>query len=155
MNLSGTSRSQCCWALANNYIVAADRLLENPTPQTFVPALFLLAHALELHFKAFLMDRGISERKLKSREIGHDLVACFRESRNNGLSKFLSLTKQQICQIIRVNRYYQEKQLEYFVPIAKHFGSVDEFHDIVAKVSKAVFDPITEDDFRALADKAI
>jgi len=152
--LSGTSKAQCCWALANNYIVAADLLLKRPTPQTSVPALFLLAHALELHLKAFLMAKGISESRLRSRDIGHNLVACFRESREQGLLRILSLTKKEVCQIIRINRYYRGKQLEYFAPTAKRFGSIDEFQATVEKISRAVSAPITFDDFRELSSEA-
>ncbi len=78
-NMSNSSKAQCCWALANSYLSAADQLLENSSGQVFVPILYLLGHSLELHFKAFLISQGIPEKKLKSREFGHNLIACLLE----------------------------------------------------------------------------
>ena len=141
--------------MANGYLTAASKLLANSSGQTFLPALFLLAHALELHFKAYLISRGVSETRLRSRELGHDLVACFREGKVHGICTYLALSKEQVYQLVRVSRYYQGKQLEYFAPASKRFGSVEAFRVIVEQVSKAVFNPIAEGDFRALSSKAI
>jgi len=64
----------------------------------------------------------------------------------------VSLSRPQVRQIARVNLYYQEKHLEYFAATAKRFGSIDKFQLIVEQISKAIFNPITEQDFRALAN---
>ena len=149
--MSDTSKAQCWWALANSYSAAADQLLENPSGQVFVPLIYLLGHSLELNFKAFLISQGAPEKKLKSREFGHDLVACLRECKKQGLCKHLPLTSPQVRQIVKVNRYYQEKHLEYFTATAKRFGSVESFRNIVSQTSRAVFNLITEEDFRALS----
>ena len=85
-----------------------------------------------------------------ARDLGHNLVACFRQCRSRGLCRYLFLERSQVRLIVRVNRYYQEKHLEYFTAINKQFGSIMEFELIVEQVSNAVFNPITEQDFRSL-----
>jgi hypothetical protein len=59
-----------------------------------------------------------------------------------------------IAQVVRVNRYYSDKELEYFVPWAKRFGNLDALSETVATVAAAVFAPITEGTFRALSKPA-
>lgn len=85
-NFPDSARAQCCWALANSYSSAAVQLLQNPSAQVFVPTLFLLGHALELHFKAFLASQGMPDKQLRSRDIGHNLTACLRKCKERGLS---------------------------------------------------------------------
>lgn len=144
--------AQCYWALANSYSAAAEQLLANPSSKLIVPILYLLGHSLELHFKAFLVLHGIEEKQL-AQEFGHDLVASLRECKKHGFCNSILLTYNQVRQIVRVNHYYQGKQLEYFFATAKCFGAVNGLQDIVSQVSKAMFNPITNDTFRALASK--
>ena len=148
---SKPSIAQCVWALANSYSDAANLLLQNPAPQVFIPALYLLAHSLELHFKAFLISKGIEEKKLKNHEVGHNLTLCLKLCKKHGLYNYLSFSLSQARQIIKINRYYQEKQLEYFTASAKQFGSIEYFQEIVSQTSKAIFNPITDEDFYALS----
>lgn len=143
-NLPNSARAQCCWALANSYLSAATRLLKDPSGQAYMPILFLLGHALELHLKAFLALQGMTDNQLKRPNLRHNLIGCLRECRERGLFRYLSLSLRQVRQIARVNLYYQEKHLEYFTATAKRFGSIDEFQLIVEHVSKANFNPITD-----------
>ena len=152
-NLSDTESAQSYWALADGFSTAADQLLSNPPGQKILtPILYLLGHSLELHFKSYLILQGVSEKKL-SKDIGHNLVNCLRLCNQLGLYKHLSLTYSQTRQIVRVNRYYQGKQLEYFYSTAKQFGVIENFRNIVSQTSKAVFSPITEINFRLLSKK--
>lgn len=147
--LPGEQHAQCCWALANSYYAAAARLLETGGGETFMPSLFLLLHALELHLKAFLFSQGMNDKQLRA--FSHDLLACLRACHERGFSKHVNLSWREHMQIARVNRYYKSKELEYFVPRAKSFGSVENLSGAVDRVSKGVFNPITENTFRALA----
>lgn len=147
--LPSEQHAQCCWALANSYYSAAARLLEAGGGETFMPSLFLLLHALELHLKAFLFSQGMNDKQLRA--IGHDLLACLRACQERGFSKHIHLSWREQMQIVRVNRYYKSKELEYFVPRTKSFGSVANLAGTVDRVSKGVFNPITENTFRALA----
>lgn len=151
---SKSSTAHCFWALANSYSVAANLLLQNPTSQVFIPALYLLAHSLELHFKAFLISKGIEEKELKKHEFGHNLTSCLKLCKTHGLYNHLSFSLSQVRQIIKINRYYQEKQLEYFTATAKQFGSIENFQTIVNQTSRAIFNPITDEDFYELSKNA-
>ena len=150
-SLSAEQSAQCCWALANDYYTAAVRLLQASGRETLMPLLFLLMHALELHLKAFLISRGMKEKQL--RKISHDLLACLRECQEHGFFKHVHLSWREQMQIVRVNRYYKTKELEYFVPRAKRFGSAEDLAAAVHRVSKNVFNPITEITFRSLAQE--
>ena len=150
--LPAEEHAQCCWALANSYSAAATQLLQAGVAGTLMPSLFLLLHAFELHLKAFLFSQGMDDRQLRA--ISHDLVACLRACSEWGLSKYVALSWRDQMQIARLNRYYKHKELEYFVPRAKGFGSIENLLDVVAQVSKGVFNPITEDTFRSLSKEA-
>jgi len=144
--------AQSVWALGNSYAAAAHVLMHGGKANTFRPTLFLLLHALELYLKAFLFSRNVSEKELKN--IRHDLVACMRACRTHNLSKLIFLPRRTIIQVVRINRYYREKELEYFTPRARRFGSLDDLAETVAKVAAAVFEPISEGTFRALSKPA-
>jgi HEPN domain len=142
-------QAQCCWALANSYSAAASHLLQDGGAETFLPCVFLLLHALELHLKAFLISKGVSDKQL--RVLGHDLLACLRACKEQGLGQHIEMSWQQLTQIARANAYYKEKELEYFVPQAKRLGNVERLLKSVEQLAKAVFNPITEKSFRALS----
>lgn len=147
--LRSEEQAQCCWALANGYLAAASQLLKAHSAETLLPSLFLLLHALELHLKAFLFSQGMSEKQLRA--IGHDLLACLRACNERGFTSHIALSWVEQLQIVRLNLYYREKELEYFVPRAKRFGSVERLRKVVERVAKAVFNPVTAESFRALS----
>ena len=148
-SLLSEQHAQCCWALANSYYSAAARFLEADGGETFMPSLYLLLHALELHLKAFLFSQGMNDKQLRA--IGHDLLVCLSACRKRGFFQHVHLSWRELMQIARLNRYYKSKELEYFVPRAKSFGSFVNLAGVVDRVSRAVFNPITENTFRALA----
>ena len=149
--LPAEEHAQCCWALANSYYAAAGRLLDADVAETFMPSMFLLLHALELHLKAFLLSQGMNDKQLRA--LSHDLVACLRACQDRGLSRHVSLSWGDQMQVARLNRYYKNKELEYFVPRAKSFGSVESLSGVVLRVSKGVFNPITANTFRAMSQE--
>lgn len=142
-------QAQSSWTLGNSYASAAVLLMHEGKADTFIPTLFLFLHALELYLKSFLFSRGVSDRELRG--VSHDLVACMRACRKHGLSKHVMLPRTAIVQVVRVNRYYSDKELEYFAPRAKSFGSIDTLAETVATVANGVFGPITEETFRAMS----
>lgn len=150
---SAEEHAQSCWALANSYFAAASRLLEEHVAETFLPSLFLLSHALELHLKSYLLSQGMSDRQLRS--IGHDLLACLRACDEREFATHAALSWVELMQVARVNKYYKEKELEYFVPKAKRFGSVERLAETVDRVARAVANPITANSFNALSQQAI
>lgn len=151
-SLRPEEQAQCCWSLANSYFAAASQLLQTHAAETFRPSLFLLLHALELHLKAFLLSQGMTDKQL--RNIGHNLLACLRACNERGFAAHAALSWVEQLQIVRINVYYKEKELEYFVPRAKSFGSVERLAKTVDRVAKAVFNPVTAESFRSLSQKA-
>lgn len=146
------ARAQSCWALARSYSCAGSRLLELQTPEFFIPTIYLLAHAIELYLKAYLIAQGKSDHQL--RKIGHDLIACIRECNELGVKSHLSLSWLELLQIARVNSYYKAKELEYFASTVKRFGSVAQMAKISRKVERGLFNPITTKSFAAFSAKA-
>ena len=147
--LSSDEHAQCCWALANSYYAAARSLLDAGVAETFMPSVFLLLHGFELHLKAFLLSQGMSDKQLRA--LSHDLLACLRECEARGLSRHVRLAWGEQMHIGRLNRYYKSKELEYFVPRAKSFGSVELLSGVVLRVSRGIFNPITANTFHALS----
>ena len=43
-------------------------------------------HAIELGLKAFLVSKGITEKELRKRPFGHNLVRLFAEAKSRGMS---------------------------------------------------------------------
>lgn len=147
--LAPEEKAQSCWALANSYSTSSRHLqaAENST-QTFMPSMFLLLHALELHLKAYLIARGHTDKQLRA--IGHDLTKGLRACFQNDLASHVQFSWRELIKIARVNHYYKGKELEYFVPKAKNFGNVERLAEIVDRVSRGIFNPITDGSFRAL-----
>lgn len=147
--LTPEQQAQSCWALANSYSESSLRLqtAEN-SAQTFMPSMFLLLHALELHLKSYLIARGHTDKQLRA--IGHDLTKGLRACFQNDLASHVQFSWRELIQIARINKYYMCKELEYFVPKAKNFGNIERLAEVVDRVSRGIFNPITEGSFRAL-----
>ena len=145
-------QAQFTWALGNSYESAAIQLIRENKPKIFIPTLVLFLHALELYLKAFLFFQHCTNSNLRS--IGHDLVLCMRECCKYGLSKHVKLTRSAILQVIRVNRYYSDKELEYYiVPRNKRFGSIDTLAETVSIVAKGIGEFIVEKSFKAIQEE--
>jgi HEPN domain-containing protein len=77
------------WFLfADSYLACADTLRRNPPARLRfdAPVRYLLFHAMELYLKAFLRLKGVGEAELRSRALGHDLVALANRAEDLGLS---------------------------------------------------------------------
>lgn len=147
-SLPADNQAQSTWGLAHNYELAARVLRSESQPGSSLPTLFLLLHSLELFLKAFLLSQGATERELRA--AGHDLLACMKACKAKGFSQHLILERAAVVQVIRVNRYYADKELEYFTPRAKSFGSIDALHATVCTVAKAVLGVVCEKAFLAI-----
>lgn len=146
-------QAQSTWALGKSFETAALELLRLGKAEVIVPAQYLMLHALELYLKAFLFSQGVCDKAL--RDIGHDLIACLRTCDKYDLAKHLCLPRSAVVQIVRANRYYCDKELEYFAPRAKSFGRIETLADSVAHVGKQLIRPITEDSFRRLSQETM
>jgi hypothetical protein len=151
--LPSEPHAQSTWALGKSFESSALQLLQNRNSEAFLPTLYLLLHALELYLKAFLLSQGASDKTLRS--VSHDLVGCMRICGAHGLATYLNLPWTAIVQIVRVNRYYSDKELEYFSPRAKNFGNIEALADTVHQVAKHVLKPITAETFRSLSSESL
>ena len=98
--------------LAKSFSEAAARQPLDVQPQPFV-TYFLLAHALELAWKAVLIAEGVSEKALRA--IGHDL----REARRRAealLGPAVTTTPEIAVVTEMMADYYKAKALEYLEP---------------------------------------
>lgn len=73
----------------------------------------LLAQALELGFKSFLIFKGIALDDLKNK-YGHDFYKCYCEARNKGFTfKFNNILTENYLQTL--NEAYRNKGIVYGV----------------------------------------
>jgi len=69
---------------------------------------YLLAHSIELAFKAYLRHRGKSIGELKN--LGHNLEDIYKQLNTNYL---YNLDRKSLNMIYVINGYYKEKEFEY------------------------------------------
>ena len=79
---------------AHSYAASAIRLnsIEIDATHPDAPIRFLFSHSIELYFKAFLLQNGMTIEKLRGRKLGHSLTALLSASMENGLE--VSATQQ-------------------------------------------------------------
>jgi hypothetical protein len=92
--------------------VASSAAAELRQPITLT-AYYLVGHSIELSLKAFLLGRGVSIGKLRSKLYGHNLAALLSEARRRKLGNLAKLSRQDIAVINVLNECYGVKELEY------------------------------------------
>jgi hypothetical protein len=73
-----------------------------------IPAYFLALHGVELTLKAFLRQRGVSARDLRSKTYGHDVLACLRKAKEFGLLGVYQVSKEDhdaLAMLLDLNRH--------------------------------------------------
>ncbi len=83
---------------------------------------YLICRSMELSLKAFLLAKGFPKRRLKERNLGHDLEKILKKAISMGLDKFFSLSPQHTEEIRKANKYYASKGFEYFEVIKAMTG---------------------------------
>ncbi|SRR5581483_292365 len=146
--LEREAQAQSTWALGHSYTLAAEALMKQTEVYVRQPTLLLLLHSLELYLKSFLILQGKTEKEL--RNLGHDLVSCMRACKDRGLSKHVALCRADVAQVVRLNKFYVGKELEYFVPRSKRFGSTEQIAYTVGTVAKAILGVVHHESWRAL-----
>jgi HEPN domain-containing protein len=101
------------WNHAREFAEAASVVAEAAGDKTPLPAYYLWGHSIELSLKAFLFGCGVPLRKLKSKELGHDLKALAREALSHNLKTVVHLDSQEIAEIDLLNYDYVAKHFEY------------------------------------------
>jgi hypothetical protein len=79
------------------------------------PALFLLAHGLELTFKAFLRHKGMGVEALEKRPFGHNLKLLMREAKARGMDELYPTKAAELRAVIildALNTRHQQRYIE-------------------------------------------
>lgn len=89
---------------------------------TPMPAYFLAMHGIELTLKAYLRQH-VSVRKLRSREFGHDLRACYRKAKELGLRDVYKMRSDDLRALVLLLDLNTNQGLRYIFTGAKRFPS--------------------------------
>lgn len=73
-----------------------------------------------------------------------------RACKDRGLSKHVALCRADVAQVVRLNKFYVGKELEYFVPRSKRFGSTEQIAYTVGTVAKEILGVVHHESWRAL-----
>ena len=118
--------------LSGEYIEAF-KLIQNSNEKItylFHAKFYLLAHSIELSFKAYLRYNGYKLNKLKN--IGHDLEAIYNELSSNYLYR---LDRKTLAIIKSINMHYKNKEFEYPVTGVKNVADIKELAIVAEMVS--------------------
>jgi hypothetical protein len=85
-----------------------------------VPVMFLIGQSIELSLKAYLLQRGVTLKKLRTK-FGHDLHGLLRKAKELNLKNLVDLTEEELNTIEILNTLYTSKQLQYIVTGPKTF----------------------------------
>ena len=100
---------------ARRFLRAATLLMQNdPLGATYAPVTqILLAQSIELTLKAFLSARALTQRRLKTCHLRHDLEELLIEAGTFGLDRFVRLTPEEHAEISAVGKGFRSGLLRY------------------------------------------
>lgn len=93
--------------------LAADNRLENKNQYGLIasfPVMYLIGHSIELCLKSFLLEKGVSRKKLE-RKYGHNLTKIYNKATALGFIELLSGIEKKHLEML--NDIYQSKILNY------------------------------------------
>lgn len=104
---------------AKDFLSAAEFVL-NRTERISLSAYFLFGLSIELSLKAYLLDRGITLKELKSpSKFGHDLTKLLDEAERRGLKDIVILNQQEVG-VIRLLGYDYMTEKRFAYPLNGH-----------------------------------
>ncbi|MCF6126252.1 hypothetical protein EN904_05190 [Mesorhizobium sp. M7A.F.Ca.CA.001.07.2.1] len=106
-----------------SYYQAFQILAERNEPGLSYPAYFLLAHAVEVILKSYLVAKGTPKSKLGKRPLRHDTGQVFAECEKQGLVVADQMMKALAIQLAHVNQDYDLRYPTGFnlsIPGPKH-----------------------------------
>lgn len=130
------------FAYAHSYARAADVLLQSDALDTRIPALFLLAHSLELSLKSYLLSQGVDAVSLSRYPYGHDLAYCLTEALSRGLLRKGEPSPSERQAVITTSDLFKDRELSYLYEYPKQLPDVDALRKCVRLVLNAVFDSV-------------
>jgi hypothetical protein len=108
---------------ASEFLSAASGL---KAEATFSPVpYYLICRSIELSLKSYLLAKGIPQKKLKKRDLGHDLVKVLHKAQSMGIGSIVQVTQHQEMEIKKANKYYAFKGFEYFQVVRAATGYRD------------------------------
>ena len=125
---------------AREFVGAARREREHAGRGTSITAYFLVARALELVLKAYLVFRGRSEAQLRA--ISHDLNKALADSTREGLASLVNPAPEEIAALSIINDYYSSKDLEYLHTGYKSYPDHELLAALVDKILSALARPL-------------
>jgi len=135
------------WRYAREFLDGATLVREPPVGpleemkfQHSVVAYYLVGHSIELSLKSFLLCRGVSPKKLSSREFGHKLNALRAEASRRKLGIEVALTKQEKATIDYFSGTYASKSHEYFATGSMRLPRYSDLHAVATKLVEALHD---------------
>jgi hypothetical protein len=99
--------------LGSEFLNAARLVFENGNPDLHFPGYTLVAQAIELYLKAFLLAKGQNVNNLKS--IGHNLTLAFETAEKHGLSKHFIIRADERGYLEKLSVVYKNKDFQYKV----------------------------------------
>jgi len=86
-----------------------------------IPALYLIGHSMELSLKAFLLHKGETLLKLRTKS-GHNLGKCLNRAKRLGLLEVVTFDEHELAAFSALDDLYSAKELEYIVTGYKAFS---------------------------------
>lgn len=103
-----------------------------------MPVYYLYCHALELTLKAFLRTKGISARRLASREFGHKLLALWEACVAEGLHSHPVAIAFAAQAIELLDPFAREFEFRYLKVGVQHLPTLPDVQSAVADLMAAV-----------------
>jgi hypothetical protein len=102
---------------------------------------YLICRSIELSLKSYLLAKGVPHKKLKQRDLGHDLVKVLQKAKSLGIESILQTSPQQEIELAKANEYYASKGFEYFQVVKAATGYKDlpdlsELHELAGMLVK-------------------
>lgn len=101
------------WRRSKEFLEAANLVAEGAGARVSLPAYYLWGHSIELSLKVFLIAEGIPLSVLKSRVLGHNLIALFEKAKSLGIERKVHLYPADVGVIKVLSQDYAEKKFEY------------------------------------------
>lgn len=107
-------------AMLVDHVKGGQQGFEHVSP---IPAYFLAMHGVELTFKAYLRHQGVEAKALRSRELGHDIRACYRKSKELGLRHVYKMRADDLRAMLLLLELNEFQGLRYIRTGFKRFPS--------------------------------
>jgi hypothetical protein len=115
--------------------IAVDEHLGQRQGYEFVapmPAMFLIAHSIELALKSYLLWSGCSLRRLRS--LGHNLEECWKKALEQGVDKHVTLSDVDLEILKLIGELHSSTELRYIETGFKTFPMFGPLEDLAEKI---------------------